>query len=78
MQEITTKDVFGNEVKVGDVIVYSSSRKGGIGAVVIARVEKIKKSIRAKVLQSSNEYYKKVGDVITISSNFVRVSDRSF
>jgi hypothetical protein len=72
-QEITTKDVFGNEVKVGDTIIYSSSRKGGIGAVVVARVEKIKKAIRAKVMKSSSTY-KTVGDTITIVSNFVKVN----
>ena len=73
--EFTTKDVFGFDVKVGDVIVYSSSKKSGVGAMVIARVEKINKAIRAKVLQSSDEYYKMVGETITIVSNFVKVSD---
>jgi len=73
--EITTKDVFGFDVKIGDVIVYSSSKKSGVGAMVVARVKKINKAIRAKVLQSSNEYYKMVGETITIVSNFVKVSN---
>jgi len=77
-KEVVVKDVFGYDVKVGDVITYSSSRKGGIGAMVIAKVEKINKAIRAKVLQSSNENYRTVGETITIMSNFVRVSNRSF
>ena len=77
-KEVVVKDVFGYDVKVGDVITYSSSRKGGIGAMVIAKVEKINKAIRAKVLQSSNENYRTVGETITIMNNFVRVSNRSF